>query len=97
MTASSQTTPDLASLQSDIAAVKRDITSLVEHLKLGTANGAHTAVDYLDDGARRLYRNVSAEGQRSAKIVGGQIEDHPLAALLIALGVGYIGGRILSR
>jgi len=97
MNASSPTTPDLAALQSDIAAVKRDVTSLIEHLKLSTANSAHNAADYLDEGARRLYHNVAAEGQRSAKIVGHQIEDHPLAALLIALGVGYIGGRILSR
>lgn len=97
MNASSTNEPDLAILQSDIAALKRDVTSLVEHLKVGATNGAHSAADYLDDGARRLYRNVAAEGQRSAKVVGQQIEDHPLATLLIALGVGYIGGRFLSR
>jgi hypothetical protein len=42
-------------------------------------------------------RNVVAEDERSAKALRRQIEAQPLAALLIALGVGYIGGRVLSR
>ena len=97
MNASSKSEPDLAVLQDDLATLKRDVASLIEHLKTGATNGAHSAAEYLDDGARRLYRNVAAEGQRSAKVIGEQVEEHPLAALLIALGVGYIGGRFLSR
>lgn len=97
MNASSTNEPDIAALQSDIAALKRDVTSLVEHLKSGATTGAHNAADYLDDSAKKLYHDVAAEGQRTAKALGKQIEDYPLAALLIALGIGYIGGRFLSR
>ena len=84
-------------MMNDVAALKRDFSSLLEHLKLTATNGANGAADQIDDGARRLYRNVAAEGSRSFKVIGTQIEERPLAALLIALGIGFLGGRMLSR
>jgi ElaB/YqjD/DUF883 family membrane-anchored ribosome-binding protein len=97
MSASNDDNPDLAALRDDLAMLKRDVTGLIEHLKSGAANGVENAADHLDDGARRLSRNVAAEGERSAKALGRQVEAQPLAAILIALGVGYVGGRVLSR
>jgi hypothetical protein len=88
---------DLAALQSDMAMLKRDVALLLEHLKDGASNGAERAAGHLGDGARQVYRNVAAEGERSLKAIGAQIEEQPLVALLVALGVGYIGGRLLSR
>jgi ElaB/YqjD/DUF883 family membrane-anchored ribosome-binding protein len=88
---------DLESVQNDIAALKRDVTSLIEHLKASAANGAQSATDQIDEGARQLYRTVASEGGRSFKAISAQIEEQPLMALLIALGVGYFGGRLLSR
>ncbi len=97
MSVSSKTDPDLAALQDDLVALKRDVSNLLEHLKAGATNGAQTAAGRLDDGAQRVYRNVTAEGDRAAKAIGRQVEEQPLVALLIALGVGYVGGRLLSR
>ena len=97
MSASNNNDPDLAALHDDLAALKRDVAGLIEHLKAGAANGAQNAADHLDESARRLYRNVAAEGERSVKALERQIEAQPLVALLIALGVGYVGGRVISR
>ena len=97
MSASSKDDPDAATLRDDIAALKRDVTSLMEHLKAGATGGAQSAAAQLDEGAHRLYSNVAAEAERSAKAIGRQVEEQPLVSLLIALGVGYIGGRFLSR
>jgi ElaB/YqjD/DUF883 family membrane-anchored ribosome-binding protein len=97
MSESSKTVPDLAALQEDIAALKRDVTNLIEHLKAGATGGAQSAAAQLDEGARRLYSSVAAEGERSVKAMSRQIEEQPLVALLIALGVGYVAGRLLSR
>ena len=77
--------------------MKRDVSNLLDHLKTGAANGAQSAADQIDEGARRLYRHIAAEGERSAKVIGQHVEEQPLVALLIALGVGYISGRLLSR
>lgn len=97
MLSSTKSEPDLATLQADIADLKRDLASLVEHLKVGAANGAQGAVDQLEMGARRLYGSLAAETERSAAAVTRQIDEQPVAALLIALGIGYIGGRLMSR
>jgi ElaB/YqjD/DUF883 family membrane-anchored ribosome-binding protein len=97
MTEASGGKPDLATVQEDIAALKRDVANLIEHLKAGATNGAQSAAGQLDEAAQRLYRSVAAEGDRSIKAMSRQIEEQPLTALLIALGVGYFAGRLLSR
>jgi ElaB/YqjD/DUF883 family membrane-anchored ribosome-binding protein len=97
MTASSKGEPDLVVVQEDLAALKRDVASLIEHLKASATNGARSVAGQLDGAAQRLYRNVAAEGERSVKAMSRQVEEQPLTALLIALGVGYVAGRLLSR
>ena len=86
-----------AGLQDDIAALKRDVAGLIEHLKLGATTGVQSSSDHLDDGAHRVCRNVAAEGERAAQAISRQVEAQPLMALLVALAVGYLGGRMLSR
>lgn len=93
----STTDPTLIALQDDVAALKRDIGSLLAHLKTGATDGAQSAADQLGDGATRLYRSAASGGCKSAKALGHQIEEQPLLALLLVLGLGYIGGRLLTR
>ena len=88
---------DLAALQNDMAALKRDVASLVQHLANGATKSAQDAASQIDDGARRLYRTAAAEGDRSIKAISAQVEAQPVAALLIAVGLGYLGGRLLTR
>ena len=97
MSISSNAERTLASFQDDLGVLRRDLATLVGHVKDGAANGAGNVTAQLDDGAHRLYRNVAAGGNRSAKAVSKQIVDQPVAAVLIALGLGYLGGRFLSR
>ena len=97
MSASNNGEPDLAMLRDDIGALKRDIANLMEHLKVGATTKAHGAAAHVDEGARQFGRTVAAEAERSAKAIGRRVEEQPLASLLIAAGVGYIGGRLLSR
>lgn len=97
MTASSTTDPGLAALQEDIAALKRDVAGLLGHLKAGAATGAHNAAEQLDEGAQHLYRDLAAQGEEQLKALSQQIEKQPLIALLIAFGVGYLVGRLVSR
>jgi hypothetical protein len=97
MSVSTMPDADLTALQTDVAALKRDVASLVEHLKTGVTHGVRSAAAQVDGGSRRFYRATANEGGRALKIIGGQVEERPLLALLIALGVGYIGGRVLTR
>ena len=39
----------------------------------------------------------AAQGQRSAKAIGRQIEEQPVMSLLVAFGVGFVASRMLIR
>lgn len=89
--------PDLAAVQADLAALKRDVGDLVAHLKASATASVQGATASLEDGASKLLRNITDEGERSMKAVGQKIEEQPLMALMVAFGIGYIGGCVLSR
>jgi ElaB/YqjD/DUF883 family membrane-anchored ribosome-binding protein len=84
-------------IANDIAAVRRDVGNLVEHLKAGASEAAQTAAAQLDEGARKACNTLASEAGRPVKAFGRQVEAQPLMSVLIAAGVGYIGGRLLSR
>jgi ElaB/YqjD/DUF883 family membrane-anchored ribosome-binding protein len=91
------TETDIEQFKRDLTALKTDVAALVGHLKSTATAGIEGVIDQADLGAQTLYRNANAEGERAVKALTQQIEQQPLVALLIALGVGYIGGRLLSR
>ncbi len=93
--------PDLETIVSDLASLRRDLATLMEHVKAGTIGGANglarDAADRLSNEGRRLYDNLSAQGERSVKAIGRQVEEQPVMSLLLAFALGFIGSRWLSR
>ena len=104
MTATSRSTDkeaaDIEAIVEGIAALKRDLAVLADHLKQAGANGgkrpALESIAELTDQAEAICARVAAHGQRTAKSIGHAVEEQPIAALLIAFGVGLISGRVLS-
>ncbi len=93
--------PDLAAIRDDLDALKTDLGALLKYAKSG-------AVGDVSDEAKRLYGKLSAQsgelygkfsaqGGEKLETFARQIEENPLASLLIAFGVGFLAGRILSR
>ncbi len=97
MSASSNRDSDLAALQADLAALKRDVADLVQNLKTGASNTAQSAAANVEEGVRQLYRGIAAEGEKSVKAIGQQVEEQPFLSLLIAFGIGYFGGVLMAR
>jgi ElaB/YqjD/DUF883 family membrane-anchored ribosome-binding protein len=93
VTNSSAADIDLSQLVADVQALKRDIAALAGHSRGAAADAASA----LGAEAQRLYDNVAAQSRRQAEALGHQVEDHPLASLLIAFGIGFVAGRILPR
>jgi ElaB/YqjD/DUF883 family membrane-anchored ribosome-binding protein len=95
------TSPALAKIMDDIAALRRDLAGLASQLKnsavQGAGDAAQHAVDQIGENARRIYGNLAEQGERSAKAIGRQVEGQPIISLLIAFAVGLVGGRFLSR
>ena len=55
------------------------------------------AVERLSGEADRLYRSLTKQSERSVRAISRQVEEQPLTSLLVAFGIGLIGGRLLSR
>jgi hypothetical protein len=82
--------PDLETIRDDLDALKTDLGGLLRHVKSGTVDG-------VSDEAKRLYGKLTSQSEETLETVARQIEEKPLASLLIAFGIGFIAGRILSR
>ena len=93
----SNTERDIAALRDDFSALQRDVADLIAHLKDDAKVGTSKVADQIGAGAQRLLDSVTGEGECATKYACQQIEKQPLLALLIAAGIGYVGGRILSR
>ena len=46
--------------------------------------------------AAGLYNQAASQAQQQAAQLGDVIKDQPLAAVLIALGIGYLLGRLTA-
>jgi len=94
-------TPDLQTIMNDVAALKHDLARLVSNMKTEVTEDvtacARTTAAHLGDEASRVYGNLAAQGQRSAKAIGHQIEEQPVISLLVAFAIGFLGSRLLSR
>lgn len=91
---------DLQAIMSDVAALKRDLATVVRTMKTTVSAdvaGTRSAVGQLGDEALRVYENLAAQGERSVKAIGRQVEEQPVMSLLLAFAVGFLGSRLLSR
>jgi ElaB/YqjD/DUF883 family membrane-anchored ribosome-binding protein len=81
--------------------MKHDIAAIAAKFATSTGNGAsgalHDAADDLSERATGLYKNLSAQGKRAVGAVSHQVEEQPLASLLVAFAVGFVASKLLSR
>ena len=95
------TAPEIDQVKEDILSLTRDLASLIDKMKTvavdGSGEAVRESVEELGDKARILYEKVAAQGERSAKAVGRQIEAQPILSLLVAFAVGFFVNRLLSR
>ena len=93
--------PDIDAIVEDLAALKRDLATLMGHLKTDALNGAsdaaQSAIGRIGDRAESIYESLAAQGKRSGKAIGRQIEEQPVVSLLLAFAVGFCASRLLSR
>ena len=91
---------DIDAVLADVAALKRDLTKAIARFKDTTEDGVGEAQDYVEeirDELAGLYKDASKRGQKTMKSVGRKVEDQPVAALLIAFGIGFVLSRLISR
>ena len=97
MTASMNADSDLELFREDLDAVKRDVASLIEHMKGVATNTVQNAACQVEQRVRSLRQQAGAEGERSASALNLFVQNRPFVALTIAVAAGYIGARVLRR
>ena len=97
MNASMKVEPDLAMFREDLDALKRDVASLIDHMKDGATNTVQNVAGQVERRVTSLRQQAGAEGDRSAKAFQLFVQNQPLVALAIAVGIGYVGARVLRR
>ncbi len=91
---------DIDAVIADVAALKRDLAKAIARFKDSTADTAEDAQDFVEeirDELAGIVKDASKRGSRTIKSVSRKVEDQPVAALLIAFGVGFIISRLISR
>ena len=100
-TSNGDATADLQAIMSDIASLKNDIAALAGNLSSSavnaTSDATSRAASQIGEQASRVYDNIAAQSQRSAKVVSQQVEAQPITTLLIAFAVGFVGSRLLTN
>jgi len=96
-----ETPHDFDAIVNDLATLKRDLATLMTHMKTDAFNGAseaaQSAIGRISDGAENIYESLAAQGKRSRKAIGRQVEEQPVVSLMLAFAVGFIASRLLSR
>jgi ElaB/YqjD/DUF883 family membrane-anchored ribosome-binding protein len=83
---------DVAKLRSDLDEIRGDLAAIARSIKdLGAATGqeAFQRAEHFGEEARK--RAAAAEER-----IGHEINEHPLASVLTALGVGFAIGKLLD-
>ena len=88
---------DLAMYREDLDALKRDVASLVEHIKDRATNTVQNAAGEVDRRVRSLGQQAEAGRDGSTKVFNLFVQNQPLVALTIAAAIGYVGARLLRR
>ena len=97
MSASMDSDPGGALFREDLVILKREVASLIEHIKGGATNNVQIATNQIERHVRSLRQEAGAQGERSAEAISVFTEKQPLVALIIAVGMGYVGARVLRR
>ncbi|MDE3174749.1 MAG: hypothetical protein KGM15_01400 [Pseudomonadota bacterium] len=97
MNASSNDSAEFASVCDDLAALRTDVGALIAHLEEGARDAARGAGNQLGGGVRDLSHGVADSGRKSARAMGAWVEERPLLAFSIAIGIGFVGARALLR
>ena len=79
MSASMDSDPDIALFREDLVILKRDVASLIEHIKGGATNKVQNATNQVKRHVRSLRQEAGAQGERSARRSGSSLRSSPLS------------------
>jgi len=91
---------DIDGLKTSFSQLRSDLTSLLNNA-VGISKTGATAVKeqaaHAVDGVKHRLEGLKEKGVDSAEAIESKLSEHPLTTIVIAFGVGYVLGKLLSR
>lgn len=90
---STATEKDLKELRSEYASLKSDLAEMSKTI-------GDLASDGIDEGSKRVRSAARHSRDRARETLGAfenEIEERPITSLAVALGAGFVLGKLLSR
>jgi ElaB/YqjD/DUF883 family membrane-anchored ribosome-binding protein len=108
MAQTTQTEDNVAALRKDLSTLSTDVQKLMKAISHDASVNAQNGADHLKDQAAMLAERARQAGAqataavaRGSKAAVGEVEhqigQHPLSSVLIALGTGFVIGKLLDR
>jgi ElaB/YqjD/DUF883 family membrane-anchored ribosome-binding protein len=90
--------PETKALKDDIAALRRDFSSLAEKLRNGEAGRSlERTLEDLSEEAKILYEKLSSQTKPVLDGVEKVVEQRPVMWIAAAFLLGFIGSRLIDR
>lgn len=90
--------PETKALKDDIAALRRDFSSLAETLRSGEAGRSlERTLEDLSEEAKILYEKLSSQTKPVLDSVEKVVEERPVMWIAAAFLLGFIGSRLIDR
>ena len=99
-TAQSKLQADLAALREELGKIRTDFGGVIAAMSDASKSGAGEAREKVDLGVEKLREGLDAAKDRGAQVLESatkKIQERPLTAILVALGVGLVIGKMLDR
>lgn len=87
------TEKDLKELRNEYASLKSDLAKMSDTI----SKLAHDGMDEGRDRLRGAARQSRKQARETLSAVEHEIEERPVTTMAIALGVGFVLGKLLSR
>jgi ElaB/YqjD/DUF883 family membrane-anchored ribosome-binding protein len=88
---------EFKAMMAEFATLRGEVAVLAGRMKSTAVHAAENAAGQISGEATRLMGSVSDAGKSSVNAVERQVEAHPLASLMVAFSLGFIGSRLLAK
>ncbi len=88
---------DVDAIKSDLDALRKDVSSVVETIKGTAKSRAESELDALHKRLNQIAADLQTSGRDSLRAVEGQIGEKPLVSVAVAFAVGLMIGKLFDR
>lgn len=84
-------------VERELESLREDVANLTASLKNIAGNAANIAVDRLKERFDSTSENVQSAMSKGKATAQHTVEEHPMATVMVALGVGFLLGQWIRR